>query len=119
MIRSSFSRPLLKYAICYLPQISSLTTTTAPFRCVIILGDRVSGMHCHLLLNGYNSNSQSPSDPGGLAKSPQSPPDALGQADDDPHSPAAPLSLITNHSSSPQPPHKDSPSPADTTQVTS
>lgn len=75
-----------------------------------------SGMHCHLVLNGYNSNSQSPSDPGNLAKSPASPPDGIGEADDEgPHSPAAPLSLTTNRS--PSPLHKESPSPADTTQV--
>ncbi|XP_024084783.1 uncharacterized protein LOC106665101 isoform X2 [Cimex lectularius] len=70
------------------------------------------GMHCHLLLNGYNSNSQSPSDTGMMTKSPAS----TNQDDDDeiePHSPA-PLSLTTNRSPSPR--NKESPSPAENTQ---
>lgn len=72
------------------------------------------GMHCQLLLNGYNSNSQSPSDNAMLAKSPAST-NQDDEEDLEPHSPV-PLSLTTNRS--PSPANKEPPSPAvDTTQV--
>ncbi|KAK9505163.1 hypothetical protein O3M35_009277 [Rhynocoris fuscipes] len=70
------------------------------------------GMHCQLLMNGYNSNSQSPSDNALLVKSPAST-NQDEEEDLEAHSPV-PLSLTTNRS--PSPTNKESPSPADTTQ---
>lgn len=60
-------------------------------------------MHCHLSLNGYNSNSQSPSSPVYMMKSPGSVHDDDDDEDHDRSSPSVPLSLTTTSRNSPSP----------------
>ncbi|XP_075237468.1 SATB1_N and homeodomain domain-containing protein dve [Lycorma delicatula] len=72
----------------------------------------IPGMHCSIGLNGYNSNSQSPSDTG-MIKSPGS----VNQEDDEdddgqdgrPSSPNVPLSLTTSRPASQQSPSAKGP----------
>ncbi|KAG8273892.1 DNA binding [Homalodisca vitripennis] len=61
------------------------------------------GMHCHLALNGYNSNSQSPSSPVYMMKSPGSVHEDEEEEDLDRSSPSGPLSLTTTTRNTPSP----------------